>query len=310
MPAPSGPVFQCTEILMDEAAAAGMFVGVIGIIILAFVLLMLIPFIFYLVSLQRCFNAVRPEFRPSVPVGLIWLSLVPAIGFFVLLTAIVLLSTSLKKEDEARGSTVFGDGGLALGLAAVILAFISWIPFIGVLFALASLVCWIMHWVKIAGYRSILVSSIPAAAAFTPPPLPTASPPAPKQPTATPDAPMAPPAPVASAEEATMLFANVGNAKLVCILGVVQGMSFAVGKGVTIGRSPEAEVCVPDPQISNRHAWVGVLNNQLVLRDLKSTNGTYLNDDLNAPVQEQVLRDGDVIVLGKHNQMKFRVTLS
>lgn len=293
---------------MDETAAAGMFVGIIGFIIIACILLMLIPFIFYLLSLQRCFNAVRPEFRPSVPVGLIWLALIPGLGVFVVLTAIVLLSSSLQKEDVARGTRSFGDGGLAIGLATVILAFLSWIPFLGVLFALASLVCWIMHWIKVATFRGVLVGTTPPApapfAAPTPQPVAVAAVAAPiaaVQPE--------PPAPVA-ADEATMLFASVGNAKLVCILGAVQGMSFPVGKGVTIGRSPEADVVVPDPQISNRHAWVGVLNNQLVLRDLKSTNGTYLNDNLNAPVQEQVLKDGDVIVLGKHNQMKFRVTLS
>lgn len=297
---------------MDDSAAAGMMIGFIGVAIaLFFVVCFYIVFVLYLLTMQRCFNAVRPEFRPGVPIGLIWLALIPALGFFVVLTAVVLLSTSLKKEGEARGSPAFGDGGLAVGLAAMLLGFVSWIPFIGVLFGLGSLVCWIIHWVKIAGYRSALAGAPAAAAQFAPPPLPVTPPPLPPQATA-PQAPAAPPpvTPAASSEEATMLFANVGNAKLVCIVGVVQGMSFAVGNGVTLGRSPEAEVCVPDPQISNRHAWVGVLNNQLVLRDLKSTNGTYLNDQLAVPVQEQVLKDGDVIVLGKHNQMKFRVTLA
>lgn len=292
---------------MDETAAAGI-VGLIGIVVIVGLLLVLIPFIFYLISLQRCFNAIRPEFRPSLPVGLIWLSLVPALGFVVLLTAIIMLSTSLQKEDEARGSKSFGDGGLSIGLAAVILGFLSWIPFLGILLAIASLVCWIMHWIKIASFRKILEGLAPAvvvapASVFAPAaPIPAAFPSAAPAP--------APAAPPVASDEATMLFASVGQAKLVCITGAVQGMSFAVGNGVTIGRSAEAEVVVPDPQISNRHAWVGVLTNQLVLRDLKSTNGTYLNDNLAAPIQEQVLKDGDVIVLGKHNQMKFRVTLA
>ena len=292
---------------MDQTAAAGI-VGLIGIVIIVGLLLVLIPFIFYLITLQRCFNAIRPEFRPSLPVGLIWLSLVPALGFVVLLTAIIMLSTSLQKEDEARGSKSFGDGGLSIGLTAVILGFLSWIPFLGILLAIASLVCWILHWIKIASFRKILEGQAPAvvvapASVFAPAaPIPAAFP------SAAP-APLPAAAPVAS-DEATMLFASVGQAKLVCITGAVQGMSFAVGNGVTIGRSAEAEVVVPDPQISNRHAWVGVLNNQLVLRDLKSTNGTYLNDNLAAPIQEQVIKDGDVIVLGKHNQMKFRVTLA
>ena len=44
-------------------------------------------------------------------------------------------------------------------------------------------------------------------------------------------------------------------------------------------------------------------------QDMHSTNGTYLNDNLGAPVQELELKDGDLIVLGKHGQMKFRVSL-
>jgi hypothetical protein len=33
------------------------------------------------------------------------------------------------------------------------------IPYIGVLFSLASLVCWIIYWVKIAGYNRQLLES-------------------------------------------------------------------------------------------------------------------------------------------------------
>lgn len=291
---------------MNEAAAAGMFVGFIGIAMMVFIVLILIPFILYLVSLQKCFNALSPVAQPSIPSGLIWLALIPGLGIFVVLTAIVMLATALKKEDEARGSAYFGDGGLAIGLAAVILGLLSMIPILGIILAIGSLVCWIMHWVKIAEYRRVLLGlEAPLAApaqsvtAPLPPPLPPAAAPA-----------AAAAATAGGSEEATMLFASVGKAKLVCIVGVIQGMSFPVGNGVTIGRSQEADIVVPDPQVSNRHAWIGVLNNQLVLRDLKSTNGTYLNDQVTAPVQEQVLKDGDVIVLGKHNEMKFRVTLS
>jgi len=290
---------------MNETAAAGMFVGFVGIAILVFIVIVLIPFILYLLSLQKCFNALSPVSRPSLPSGLIWLALIPGLGIFVVLTAIVMLATALKKEDEARGSSYFGDGGLAIGLATVILALLSMIPILGVVLAIGSLVCWIMHWVKIAEYRRVLLGlEAPQAAQ----PAPHVS--APLAPALTPAAaPVAAVVAASNTEESTMLFASVGQAKLVCVVGVIQGMSFPVGNGVTIGRSPEADIVVPDPQVSNRHAWIGVLNNQLVLRDLKSTNGTYLNDQLAVPVQEQVLKDGDVIVLGKHNEMKFRVTL-
>ena len=106
-----------------------------------------------------------------------------------------------------------------------------------------------------------------------------------------------------------MRFTGVENAKLVCIMGAVQGMSFPIGNGIVVGRSQEANVTIPDSQISNRHAWIGPVSGRLTLRDMQSTNGTFLNDNMEAPVQESELKNGDVIVLGKHGQMKFRVTL-
>ncbi len=303
----------------DQAALGALFgFGIFGFV-LVFFLLLLVPFILYLLNLQRCFEAVRPEFRPPMPPALVWLALVPGLGLFVLIAAAVLLSTAVKKEGEARRTGVFGDGGLALGLAAAILGLLSMIPLIGLLLALGSLVCWIMHWIKVAGFRKLLVGA-PAGGQSAPPP-----PPQNWQPAAVPPPPMAPPPPppvaavappppaetpaVPGREESTVRFGALDNAKLVCIVGVVQGMSFAIGNGVIVGRSQEADVVVPDSQISNRHAWIGPVQGRLILRDMQSTNGTYLNDNLGAPVQEVELRDGDVIVLGKHGQMKFRASL-
>jgi len=297
--------------------------GLLGpLLLLFFVLLCYVPLILYLLNLQRCLDAVRPEFRPSLPTGLIWLGLVPFIGFFAVIGAVVVLATALKKEDESRQSNVFGDGGLTLGLAFSILGLLSWIPFLGMLLALGSLVCWILHWIKVSGFRKALAAyasvpgSGPARPAYAPPPppAPAYAPPAPPGapiPATTSVPPPFPTTPATPNEaEATVLFTSLGDAKLVCIAGVLQGMTFPLGKGLTIGRAPDADVVVPDPQVSGRHAWVGPVDQRLLLRDLGSTNGTFLNDNLAAPIRESELKDGDLIVLGKHDQMKFRLSLS
>lgn len=301
---------------MDSMIGFGLF----GTIVLFFVVLFYVPLILYLLNLQRCLDAVRPEFRPSVPSALIWLGLVPGIGFFVVIGAVVILATALKKEDESRQSNVFGDGGMTLGLAFSILGLLSWIPLLGVLLALGSLACWIMHWLKVSGFRKALAAyaSMPnggqarPAYAPPPPPAPAAYQPPPPPPVAPLPTATNPPTPTAApaADDATVLFTSVADAKLVCVAGVLQGMSFPVGSGLTIGRAQEANVVVPDPQISSRHAWVGIVDHRLLLRDLGSTNGTFLNDNLAAPVRESELKDGDLVVLGKHDQMKFRVSLS
>ena len=89
-------------------------------------------------------------------------------------------------------------------------------------------------------------------------------------------------------------------------------MTFRAGSesGLVIGRAPGADVRVPDPEVSKLHAWVGISNQRLTARDLKSTNGTFLNDRLNQPITECELREGDILVLGRHNGAKFRITFA
>lgn len=103
---------------------------------------------------------------------------------------------------------------------------------------------------------------------------------------------------------------NVEHAKLSCILGALQGMNFKVDKGVVIGRAASADIVITDDrEISKTHSWIGIVNGRLILRDLDSTNGTFLNDDLDAPITECEIKDGDVIVCGRHNALKFRLTV-
>ena len=70
---------------------------------------------------------------------------------------------------------------------------------------------------------------------------------------------------------------------------------------VTIGRLPDNLLVIDNPAVSGRHARVYKEGNHFVLEDLKSTNGTFVNDK---PIARHTLLDGDVIVVGKHN-LKF-----
>jgi len=67
---------------------------------------------------------------------------------------------------------------------------------------------------------------------------------------------------------------------------------------VTIGRLPDNLLVIDNPAVSGRHARVYKEGNHYVLEDLKSTNGTFVNDK---PVARHTLLEGDVIVVGKHN---------
>ena len=67
---------------------------------------------------------------------------------------------------------------------------------------------------------------------------------------------------------------------------------------VTIGRSPDNDIPIDNLAISNYHARVYFEANRLVVEDLDSLNGTFVND---LRVERATLRDGDSIWIGKHN---------
>ena len=58
-----------------------------------------------------------------------------------------------------------------------------------------------------------------------------------------------------------------------------RGMEYDVEEGATLGRG-EVEIHLEDPFASTRHARLSRQGAVVVLEDLGSTNGTYLNEDL------------------------------
>ena len=65
---------------------------------------------------------------------------------------------------------------------------------------------------------------------------------------------------------------------------------------LTIGRGRDNDICVNHRSVSRNHVEVHVDDRGAELRDLRSTNGTYVNDQ---PVGSVYLRDGDRIKVGK-----------
>ena len=65
---------------------------------------------------------------------------------------------------------------------------------------------------------------------------------------------------------------------------------------VSLGRSLDNDVIVEDPSVSRRHAQIIYRHGRLVLRDLNSHYGTFVNG--HRVVEECILRPGDVIALG------------
>jgi len=66
---------------------------------------------------------------------------------------------------------------------------------------------------------------------------------------------------------------------------------------LTIGRAPDNDIPIDNLAVSNYHARVYLEAGSLVVEDLNSLNGSFLND---IRVERAMLKDGDTILIGKH----------
>lgn len=100
---------------------------------------------------------------------------------------------------------------------------------------------------------------------------------------------------------------SLAGACMIGLSGRQRGKTFSIpASGVTIGRSPSCEIVLDDQRVSLRHAWVGIIDGKAVLRDLESTNGTFLNTNTQTPVRKVELCAGDTIFFGGHQSDQFR----
>jgi len=78
---------------------------------------------------------------------------------------------------------------------------------------------------------------------------------------------------------------------------------------VTIGRTPDNTIILLDDLVSRCHALLQTQGNAVLLLDLDSTNGTYVNDELVLADEPVPLHDGDVITIG-HASLRYALSSS
>jgi len=136
--------------------------GVLWMSLMIAWMVLLLPLIFYLLTLQRALSACAMENRRMQP-GLVWLQLVPLFGLVWQFFVVLGVSGSLHAEFQKRGIVEEPNPGQSLGLAMCILQVCGIIPFLGILAVLAGVVCWILYWIKIVGLTAKLAPAVAVA---------------------------------------------------------------------------------------------------------------------------------------------------
>lgn len=85
------------------------------------------------------------------------------------------------------------------------------------------------------------------------------------------------------------------------VSGATFGKIFPIAGVTVIGRNPECDISIPTDEISRRHAELRPSQDGVMVEDLGSANGTYVND---RRVTRELLKHGDEL---RFDQLRFQV---
>jgi pSer/pThr/pTyr-binding forkhead associated (FHA) protein len=84
-------------------------------------------------------------------------------------------------------------------------------------------------------------------------------------------------------------------AKLVVLTQSMAGRSVDLGERTTIGRVEDNTFQIAEPSVSSRHCEILLQGSEVLVKDLGSTNGTFINGE---KITERLLKPGQTLRLG------------
>ena len=88
----------------------------------------------------------------------------------------------------------------------------------------------------------------------------------------------------------------MSNVTIAIVSGVDAGRELPVGQALLVGRDPAADLVISETEVSSRHASLIPSEEGIAIKDLESTNGTFVNGDRVSGTRQLVV--GDLIQVG------------
>ena len=151
---------------------------IVGLVFLAVAIL--VEFLF-LRNLRDLLKQVSDQNR-AIPSSYVWLNFIPLFGLGWIIYTVIKVRDSVRAEYRTRGWAPRDDFAYGVGLAYGILTIASFalgaVPFVGGMISIASLVCWIVYWVKTSQLKRQLMQGMAPGGYAAPPQYPATQAPA------------------------------------------------------------------------------------------------------------------------------------
>ncbi len=133
--------------------------GSSALLVLVMLVLLLIPTILYLITLQKALEAVSAENR-QMPPGQVWLSLIPLFNFVWMFIVVNKIADSFQLECYRLNiPTTELKPTKGIGSAKNLLRICTFIPFLSVFANIGFIICWIIYWVKVNQIKNLIIAN-------------------------------------------------------------------------------------------------------------------------------------------------------
>jgi len=138
------------------------------VFVLVFLIVFLAIAILFLLTQYNTLKAIQPQNRAMSP-GEVWLQLIPLFNLVWQFIVVQRISESISRElssntfsfEESQPIQLYQQGNRPtspIGMTMCVLNVLGLVPLLGALARPAGIICWIIYWVQLSGYKNQILS--------------------------------------------------------------------------------------------------------------------------------------------------------